>query len=396
MKIMLAGQAYFREDNGQAVFTVRIARGLAAAGHQVLALAPNDEGKPGPVKDKAVQVWKIATLALPHNVNISLFPGREIKKALLCFSPDIIHLQDHYFICRALFRAATARAIPVVGSNHFLPDNLTANLPVPAIFKRPVNYFLWQHMLLLYNRLAAVSTPTKTAAAILEQQGILPPVTPVSCGIDTSRFHPLAPGQRAEPRIQFGLDPEAIVFIFVGRLDNEKGLEIVVRAFARLKNPDACLVLAGRGSLAGHLKNLCRSLGIERQVRFPGYIQEKDLPRLLAAADCFVMAGFAELQSIATLEAMACGLPVLAANARALPELVADGENGFLFTPHSVESLYGVMKKFLAATTLWQQWGENSREKARRHAIENTVQAFERWYTTICGNQEDGPARNKQ
>ncbi len=388
MKIMLAGQAYYREDNGQAVFTIRLARGLAAAGHRVLVLAPCDDGKPGLVRDDAVEVWKINTLALPHNVNISLCPGREITKALSYFVPDIIHLQDHYFICRPLYNRARKKGIPVVGSNHFLPDNVTANLPLPDIFKPTMNRLLWLHMFRLYNRLSAVSTPTATAAAILRKQHLLPSVTPISCGIDTNLFHPIARSAQSTIRHSFSLPQERTIFIYVGRLDHEKGLDTVIKAFARLYH-DCLLILAGKGSFQTFLKDLCQKLEIASRVRFPGFIPKQDLPRLLACCDCFVMAGFAELQSIATLEAMACGLPIIAADARALPELVKPEKNGLLFRPGNVDSLHGAMDQFLRRRSAWKKWGQASRAGAEEHAMEKSVRRFLAWYE-MAGSRNSG------
>ncbi len=379
MKIMLAGQAYYKEDNGQAVFTIRLARGLAAAGHRVLVLAPCDDGNPGLVRDDAVEVWKINTLALPHNVNISLLPGREITKALSYFVPDIIHLQDHYFICRPLYNRARRKGIPVVGSNHFLPDNVTANLPLPDIFKPIMNQLLWFHMFRLYNRLPAVSTPTATAASILKKQHLRPPVTPISCGIDSKRFHPISRDEQGAARDYFSLPPDKTIFIYVGRLDREKGLDTMVRAFARLCR-DCLLILAGKGSFQSFLKDLCQKLGIANRIHYPGFIPEKDLPGLLACCDCFVMAGFAELQSIATLEAMACGLPIIAADARALPELVKPEKNGLLFRPGNVDSLHRAMDQFLRRRSAWKKWGQASRDGAEEHAMEKSIRQFLAWY----------------
>lgn len=387
MKILLAGQAYFREDNGQAVFTVRLARELGRRNHRVMVLAPSEDGRTGDETGQGVELWRIRTTRLPHNVNISTFPEKAVSRALDKFAPDIIHLQDHYFISRAVFQVTRKLAIPTVGSNHFLPENLTANLPVPGTLKHPLNWLLWSHMLSLYNKLAAVSTPTKTAADILRSRNIRPRVTPISCGVDTSRFHPCEQQQRRQLRKRFGFSGDGPVFVYVGRLDREKGLDTVVRAFARIDRPGCRLVIAGKGSFQGRLEKLCDQLELQDRVSFPGFMSDTDLPCLLNAADCFVMAGFAELQSIATLEAMACGLPVVAADARALPELVGHGENGLLFKTQDVASLTDALTNFLDSESHWQLWSHKSRSKAEQHGLEKSVTRYLDWYiNAIVGN----------
>lgn len=380
MKILLAGQAYFREDNGQAAFTVRLARGLAGRGHRLMVLAPSEDGRTGPVQDRGVELWRIRTTALPHNANISFFPQQAVHEAVSRFEPDIVHLQDHYFICRAVWRVVREKSTPTVGSNHFLPENLTANLPVPQVVKQPLNRRLWSHMLSLYNGLAAVSTPTETAAAILSSQKIRPRVSVISCGVDLSRFHPLEKKKRQQLRERLGFEDDVTVFLYVGRLDREKGLDTVIKAFAKVAGSDCRLVVAGQGSFHSRLEKLRDSLDLQNQVSFPGFIADEDLPRLLNGADCFIMAGYAELQSIATLEAMACGLPVLAADARALPELVGHDTNGLLFRPEDVQSLADAMRTFLDSADRWRLWGGVSRVKAKSHGLDKTVSRYLAWY----------------
>lgn len=383
MNVVLAGQAYFREDNGQAVFTVRLARELARRGHGVMALAPSENGQIGSVDVDGVDLRRIPSLRLPHNANISVCATRLVRQALEEFQPDIIHLQDHYFLSRTVYRVAQTQHIPLVGTNHFLPENITANLKMPRPLRCAADRLLWLHMRSLYDRLAAVTAPTMTGVRILRQQQLKPSLLPISCGVDVQRFHPLTPELRQGARKRFGLEAEVPVFVFVGRLDHEKGLDTVVEAFAHQAQQDCRLVLAGRGSFQSALRKMCINLRIEKRVSLPGFISDSDLPLLLGCADCFIMAGFAELQSIATLEAMACGLPVLAANARALPELVTQGKNGYLFAPRDADSLSAALFSFLNQRQEWQKWGRESLRRAREHGIGHTAERYCNWYETV-------------
>ena len=93
------------------------------------------------------------------------------------------------------------------------------------------------------------------------------------------------------------------------------------------------LVLAGTGPDEGRLRSLARHYGAADRVLFPGFVADDDLPGLYRLADVFAIASQAELQSLVTMAAMASGLPVVAVDAGALPELVHAGENGFLARP---------------------------------------------------------------
>lgn len=385
MRIVIAGQAYFQEDNGQAAFTVRLCQGLAQAGHQVLAFAPSRSNKPAKTVSNGLTLCTVPAVHLAHNVNISYGSGRLVKQRLAGFRPDIVHIQDHYFLSRTVFRCARDLKLPVVGSNHFLPDNLTDNLRIPRRLVGLIQGLLWRHMKSLYNRLQAISTPTGTAAAILSAQRLIPPITAISCGVDTARFQPTGAIHRREIRKQYGAGEAMPTFIYIGRVDREKGLATILRALALLPEEKVQLIIGGRGSFRKELQQLTGELHLEHRVFFPGYIPADDLPPLLCACDCFVMAGHAELQSIATLEAMACGLPVLAANAAALPELVGAGINGELFAPGDVNEVAAAMMRLLTAKDQWPRMGGASRCRALDHDQNKTVAAYEQWYRGICG-----------
>jgi glycosyltransferase involved in cell wall biosynthesis len=125
-------------------------------------------------------------------------------------------------------------------------------------------------------------------------------------------------------------------------------------------------------------------LGLGDRVAFPGYIPSDDLPVLLNSVDAFIMPSAAELQSIATLEAMSCGRPILAANARALPELVEHGVNGYLFSPHNEVNLHDTIRHFLARRSRWPDMGEASLEKAQPHQLQRTIVRYVEWYESVC------------
>lgn len=385
MNILIAGQAYYKEDNGQAAFTVRLARKLSSQGHEVMVIAPGISGHKGILKRDGVTVLQVKSISMPDNTNLTLFSGKVLKKAVKAFAPDIIHLQDHYFISRKIFRIARQGRIPVIGTNHFLPENLTANLPLPDITKKPLNWILWKHMLSLYNRLDAVTTPTQTALKIIRDKGLKPDLSAVSNGVDTDFFKPSGRDKQKQAGKKLPPPDSCPVFIFVGRIDREKGLDTVVKAMSRLADRDCRCIIAGKGGFLKELEQMCRHLRVENRVVFPGFIPAEDLPALLSSSACFVMAGFAELQSIATLEAMACGLPVIAADAGALPELVKPDVNGMLFKTQDPDSLARAMDRFLSSPGQWSKWGAQSRKIAEEHSISTTLHDYTALYQRTLG-----------
>jgi Glycosyltransferase len=148
-------------------------------------------------------------------------------------------------------------------------------------------------------------------------------VLAISCGIDASRFANQTPTQNQEP-----------VALFLGRLDDEKRINILLEAVASIQDHKNLVVeLVGDGSERENLIAQAAALGISDRVKFLGHVLDEELAGIYERCTVFVMPSIAELQSIATMEAMASGRPVIGADAMALPHLVHDGDNGTFLNP---------------------------------------------------------------
>ena len=385
MRILFSGQSYYRKDNGQAVFMIRLAEGLAAAGHAVMALAPSEKGIASRQTINGVVVQTVPALHIGHNLNITAFSDSLVDATLAEFCPDIVHIQDHLFLNRTVLRLARLRAIRVVGTNHFLPNNWSNNLYIPRSVQGVVHKAMWHNMLEVFNQLDAATTPTETAVAILRKQDIRIPVRAISCGVNQDEFYPRPTLEPAIMRRRYRLALNRTVILYVGRVDREKGLDDIVDAAAMLVNEPIQFAIAGKGMYRDILMEQVASRDLGQVVTFPGYVPSEDLPLLINSCDAFIMPSAQELQSIATLEAMSCAKPVLVANARALPELVEHGANGYLFNPFNAASIAGTVQLFVSKRHRWEEMGMAGLEKARPHHLTNTVQRYVEWYESVIG-----------
>jgi 1,2-diacylglycerol 3-alpha-glucosyltransferase len=384
MRILIAGQTFYKKNNGQGVFTINLAEGLAHTGHEVLLIIPSAQGRPYRQNQPGLTIQTVPTLPFNDKVNITAFSQSIINQAVAQFRPQLVHIQDHYFISRAVLQAARRQQIVQVGTNHFLPENLTYNLRIPGWFRKPVNRWLWQTMLDVFNTLHAVTTPTETAVRILRQQRLQSPVQAISCGVDQSRFKPRPGLHRAEIRRRYNLDPAKTLFMYVGRIDREKGLDVLLHALHTLRRDDLQLAIVGQPSgYMADLSALSQRLAVHNQVIFTGFVPSDDLPLLLNSADIFAMPSGAELQSIATLEAMSSGLPVLAARARALPELVEPHVNGYLFELNNAADAARGLAALADKRAEWASMGATSLAKAGLHSLANTIQRYANFYQTM-------------
>ncbi|WP_331072255.1 glycosyltransferase family 4 protein [Longimicrobium sp.] len=208
------------------------------------------------------------------------------------------------------------------------------------------------------------------ARASYERAGVRPErIADFRYYADTGAFQ-LSPGARAEARsrvrAELGMAPGTVAFVYAGQLIARKGVDTLLRAFARLHAPGAVAVVAGDGPDRDALAALARELGIAERVRFPGFVQPARLPGLFAAADAFVLPSHAEGWGVVVPEAMAAGLPVLASErVNAAADLVAEGRSGWLF-PAGDDRLLGARMAQLCATPgLAARMGAAGRESLR-------------------------------
>jgi glycosyltransferase involved in cell wall biosynthesis len=159
----------------------------------------------------------------------------------------------------------------------------------------------------------------------------------------------VSPGRQAALRARYGLGPETVVGISVARLEANKGLSYLVRALAALdRDRPWRWVLVGTGRDRAVLEALAGELGLGDRLVFAGAVDDADLHNLYALAGVFAISSLYEGSSLATLEAMAHGLPVVATRAGGLPDKVLPGRTGLLVPPGDAPALAAGIARLLA------------------------------------------------
>jgi glycosyltransferase involved in cell wall biosynthesis len=379
LTIVIGCDTFAPHVNGAARFAERLAAGLVARGHTVHVVAPSRTHREHGVFVEDIEGQKMTVHRLPavrwypHDWLTFVWPWRSkhyARRVLDSVKPDVVHIQSHIVIGRGLSREARKRNIPIIATNHVMAENVLDFTALPPALNTVVVKVAWADGKRTFDMARAVTTPTRKAADFLESTIDITGVIPISCGIDASNYTPdLAP--RDGNRV-----------LFVGRLTTEKRIDVLLRAFARLDPAlDATLDIVGGGDQRKFLDQLTTELGLDDRVTFHGRTSEEDLRRLYSRATVFTIASIAELQSIATMEAMASGLPVVAADAVALPHLVHNGVNGYLFEPDNVEELTARITDVLTA-------GAEERRRMQQasldgvviHDINRTLDTFEALY----------------
>jgi glycosyltransferase involved in cell wall biosynthesis len=383
---MIASSTYAPAKNGQAVFTTNLAEGLARRGHEVMVIVDSHHKQESHTLCNGVEVVELGSISLNifHSaVHFSPFPGSEIHRLFKTFTPEIVHIQDHYPSCRAAIHQARKHGVKIVGSNHFIPENLAPYVPVLSKIKPVFNWVLWKWMLDAYRHVDVICAQSKAATSLIQQQGLQKPILPISCGLDLQLYHPDPNVDRTKYRERYGIDLQKKTFLFLGRLDGEKRIDLLLRAMEQITRDDIEMVVAGRGRSEVSLRRMAADMQKKNTVQFTGFIPAEDIPGLMNSVDVFVMPSETELLSISTLEAMACGLPLILADALALPELVKSGENGYLFKPGDVADLVRNINMMVDHSEQWKAMGLASREIALPHSLDLTLQKFESLYSQL-------------
>ncbi|MDQ1124172.1 glycosyltransferase [Microbacterium trichothecenolyticum] len=379
LTILIGADTFAPHVNGAARFAERLAAGLVARGHDVHVSAPSaGRGNAGTgtevIEGEPMTMHRLpAYRFLPHDWLTFVLPWRSkhyARRVLDDVKPDVVHIQSHIVIGRGLAREARKRGIPVVATNHVMAENILDFTTLPDALDRVLVKLAWADAARTFAMTRAVTTPTRRAADFLESTIDISGVIPISCGIDRSNYSP-----DLTPR-------DANRLLFVGRLTTEKHIDVVLAALAKLDPAlEVSFDIVGGGDQRAKLEALAQQLGVAERVTFHGHASEDDLRALYSRASVFVIASIAELQSIATMEAMASGLPIVAANAVALPHLVHDGENGYLFTPGDADEAAARLTDVLTASADERlRMQQASLDAVAVHDITRTLDTFEALY----------------
>ncbi|HYG84023.1 MAG TPA: glycosyltransferase [Verrucomicrobiae bacterium] len=386
MKIVIAADLHWPTINGVATFSRNLAHGLAAHGHDVTVIAPSQTGKRYEEVDRNHIVRRTTSLPFPfyQNFRISVSPQREVKKIIEEIQPDVIHVQGILGIGRAALMIGKRLNIPVVATNHAIPDNLLDNLKLLAPFAKPISYLLTEYGGRFHSSADYVTLPTMAAIKMFgdktEEMGV--PIVAISNGIDLSRFKPGKVPKDVYTR--FGLPQDKPLISYIGRLDGEKHLHVLLRAAARVfKSIDAHLLVVGSGNDLENLEALAIELGIANKVTFTGRVSDEDLVLLHRVGTVFCVPSPAELQCIAALEAMASGQPLVAVDAGALYELCHDGENGYLCRTDDDEQIAKKLAIILKDPELRKKFSKASMAIAKTHDLEHTITRYEAVYNEL-------------
>ncbi|MBI4093494.1 glycosyltransferase [Candidatus Kaiserbacteria bacterium] len=356
----------------------RTADAIAKRGHVVrvftVSKVPRDELRR--ISKGRYDVETIPSVGLPIylGVRATVPVGLALRKTAR-FVPDIIHSHTPFSMGWEAVWAARFLKVPLVGTHHTFFDHYLKHVHLDYAWARRLS---WKLTVGYYNRCDLVISPTKSLADELVKHGLWRPRQIVPNIVDSELFH-LAKGVPALKQ-RLGLSEKVVVHM--GRLSYEKSVDRVLHAFVQVfkREPRATLIIVGDGPDKNALEVLAKNLGLSECVRFTGFIHGSTLVEYIQAADVFLTASKSENMPLAVLEAMACGLPIVAVRSLGLSEIVEDGKNGYLVPPDDVLAMAEHGRELLRDDELRARFSASSHALSEKYAESAVAEQLERLY----------------
>lgn len=190
MRIVIVNDQHWPMRSGCAQASRTQALGLAARGHEVLVIAPSLSRHNEMDRDINYEIVRIRSFKFRNNLRVSLVLDREVKRVLRDFHPDIVHVHTQLTLGLAVLRAAVSLKIPVVATNHVMPDNLIDNIKGISSLSRPIGYIWTEYGNLLYRGARRIVMPTASALKLFNLERIEAPTLAISNGVNLDQFKP--------------------------------------------------------------------------------------------------------------------------------------------------------------------------------------------------------------
>ena len=340
---------------------------LSRQGHNVFIFAQEAEN----YVDEDPFIFRYLSMNLPLTNDIpTVIPlSPSIDRLLPAFKLDVIHTHHPFLLGQTAAVKAQELNLPLVFTFHTQYREYTHYIPLPMeivqnFLKDAVDHWMRDYM----RGCQHIIIPSESMREILvKQYGLKNNFTVIPTGIDLGAYR-TANGKKIRKKKHWEND---IVMISVGRLASEKNWEVLLNAVALvLKDvPQFRLVLIGDGQDRKNLEDLTKELGIRKRVTFLGALAFSEIPAYMKAANLFGFASITETQGLATLEAMAAGLPVVAVDASGTRDILKNRQQGYL-VENNAEALAAGIKKLLSNPERMQKFAEASLKKAQSFNIE--------------------------
>lgn len=347
MRVLMISDVYFPRINGVSTSIQTFRRGLHAAGHETVLIAPaypvewagRDEG----------EILRIPSRYLPRDPEDRAMRAgfiRKLRPELARRNFDLVHVQTPFIAHYQGVSIARELGIPVVETYHTYFEEYLHHY-VPLMPRAVMRFVARRFTSSQCNALDALVVPSRAMQDALVDYGVRCPMQIIPTGMEMERF---GGGDGQKFRAQLGIEPDRPVLVHVGRVAHEKNIDFLFRMFRKVvdQRPEAMMIVAGEGPALVHCKAYVDSLRLTKYIRFVGYLaRDSALLDCYRAGDLFVFSSKTETQGLVLLESMALGVPVVSTAHMGTADIVRP-ERGARSAPDDEEGFARLVLKLLA------------------------------------------------
>ncbi|MDO8510887.1 MAG: glycosyltransferase family 4 protein [Nanoarchaeota archaeon] len=294
------------------------------------------------------KIWKVSGYA-----NLKLSPSNFKKMKTAIKEADLVFAQGPAMISYLAIHYARRFNKKVFFYTHTLSWELFEKF-FPVLFKRPILYLIKKLSIFMYNRCTEILVPYHELKEHLLEQGVRTEITTARLGVDIDVFNPTADKRASKEKVH--LDPDKKVIGYVGRISKEKNTHLLLEAFRKIEDQEnVMLLMVGDGP-----ESQTRELKALKNCKVTGFVN--NVQDYLKAMDVFVMPSLTETTSLATLEAMSTGIPVIATRVGFIKSYIIKNHNGLFFPRNSASMLSLKISQLLKDRELRERLGQNARK----------------------------------
>ena len=376
MRIALFTETFLPKVDGIVTRLRHTIEHLERNGDRVLVVAPDG----GLTEYQGARVHGIPGLPLPLYPELKLaFPPVGTKEVIEKFNPDLIHVVNPAVLGVGGIYYAKTMNIPLVASYHTHLPQYLQHYGLSAL-----EGVLWELLKAAHNQ-AKLNLCTSTVMVEELVNHRIERVDLWQRGVDTEMFQPHLASAQMRSRLSQG-NPDSPLLLYVGRVSAEKQIDQIKPVLEAI--PEARLAIVGDGpnreALEAHF--------VGTNTHFVGYLQGLELASAYASADAFIFPSRTETLGLVLLEAMAAGCPVVAANSGGIPDIVTDGENGYLFDVNDPDGAITATKRLLDATAEREQLRINARKEAEKWGWAAATRQLQSYYREVISAEYLTPA----
>jgi len=332
---------------------------LTESGYEIDVLTSKIKGQ-NERPAKGIRIFPYSNLNLAERIGVPypVLSFKAYRKFVQVIKKcDLVHAHGHVYMSSYLAgKVAKKYEKPFIVTQH---NTFIDYQSILNIFEHLNDFTIGKSVLKCANRIITVSK--ETMKYVLKLGADKTKTSVIYNGVDTDYFHPVNKG---ESRKKLGLPKNRKIILSVRRLVYKNGLGTLIESVPLLTrdHPDLLFVIAGKGPSRKLIEDRIKELGIDANIKLTGFVPDRLLPLYYDAADYFILpSASGEGLPLVLLEAMACGLPVIATTVGGTPEIIKHMKNGVLVPPRNPEAMAETVAKILSEERLGATIGEEAR-----------------------------------